>query len=290
MQQKHRINCLSLFNGMSCARMALDVAGIDIDNYYSSEIDKFANKTTQELYPDTIHLGDITKWKDWDIENPDLIIFGSPCQGFSMAGKGLNFNDPRSALFFEAHAIVKHYKPKFFIMENVKMKKEYSDIITDLLGIEPILINSALLSAQNRNRLYWVGKLNNDGTYSKVPIEQPEDKGILLKDIISDWNDITERYYKKKIKTLSYEKSRKALVTINDKSKTLMTGGQNISNSGATNIFYEGKIYNITPRECLRLQTVPESIIDKMLSCGVSQAGNGFTIDVIAHLLRGLNK
>jgi DNA-cytosine methyltransferase len=173
--KKGGIVVLSLFDGMSCGRIALDRAGIKVKKYYASEIDKYAQIVSAANYPDIIRLGDITKWKTWKIEKPDLIIGGSPCQGFSFAGKGLNFNDPRSKLFFTFADIVKHYKPKYFLLENVKMKKEHQKVISDCLGVEPIEINSALVSAQNRKRLYW----------TNIPgVTQPKDKGILLKDII----------------------------------------------------------------------------------------------------------
>ena len=166
---------LSLFDGISGARLALDRAGIKVDKYYASEVDKYAIQIAMKNYPDTIQLGDVTKWQEWDIGGIDLLVGGSPCQGFSFAGKQLNFDDPRSALFFQYVQIKNHFKPKYFLLENVKMKKEYQQVITDMLGVEPILINSALVSAQNRNRLYW----------TNIPgIEQPEDKGILLKDVI----------------------------------------------------------------------------------------------------------
>jgi len=182
---------LSLFDGMSCGRIALERAGIKVDKYYASEIDKYAEKISESNYSDIIRLGDVTKWKEWDIETPNIIIAGSPCQGFSFAGKGLNFNDPRSALFFVFVDILKHYKPKYFLLENVKMKAEHNDVISSMLGevypervtqtemfrigrLEPVLINSALVSAQNRERLYWCN----------WTVSQPEDKGIFLKDII----------------------------------------------------------------------------------------------------------
>lgn len=172
------ITVLSLFDGMSCGQIALERAGIPVKKYYASEIDKYAIKVTQCHYPDTIQLGDINGWKEWDIETPDLIIAGSPCQGFSNAGHGLNFDDPRSKLFFVYKDILFHWidkNPKLkFLLENVKMKKEWKDIITDYMGMEPVLINSALLSAQNRQRLYW----------ANWDIPQPEDKGIFLKDIV----------------------------------------------------------------------------------------------------------
>lgn len=171
---------LSLFDGISCGRLALDKAGIEYDKYYASEIDKHAIKVATHNYPDTIELGDINKWKEWPIDwsMVDLILAGSPCQGFSFAGKQLAFDDPRSKLFFVFLDILNHVKaanPKVkFLLENVVMKKEFQEIITEKLGVEPVLINSALLSAQNRKRLYW----------ANWKIDQPQDKHILLKDIV----------------------------------------------------------------------------------------------------------
>jgi DNA-cytosine methyltransferase len=166
-----------LFDGMSCGQIALNKLGIDYDKYFACEIDKYAMQVTQHNFPDTIQLGDVqfvTK-ETFGTHKIDLVIGGSPCQGFSFAGKQLNFEDPRSALFFEFVRIVKELKPKYFLLENVKMKKEYQNVITQYMGVEPIEINSALVSAQNRRRLYWTNIPN---------VEQPEDKGIVLKDII----------------------------------------------------------------------------------------------------------
>lgn len=147
---------LSLFDGISCGRVALERAGIPVETYYASEIDKYAIQIAQKNYPDTIQIGDVTKvdFSEY-IGKVDLIIGGSPCQGFSFAGKQLNFNDPRSKLFFEFLRAVRTIKPKYFLLENVKMKKEFQDIISERLGVQPIEINSALVSAQNRIRLYW---------------------------------------------------------------------------------------------------------------------------------------
>ena len=188
------MNVLSLFDGMSCGRIALDRLGIKVDNYYASEIDKYAIQVSEANYPDIIQIGDILNWQDWDIDwesiiqigdvtkldlstlpKIDLIMGGSPCQGFSVAGKGLAFDDPRSALFFEFVRCVKELKPKYFLLENVNMKKEYLNIITEYIGVEGIKINSALVSAQNRQRWYWT---NITG------IEQPEQRGIVLRDIL----------------------------------------------------------------------------------------------------------
>jgi DNA-cytosine methyltransferase len=174
-------NVLSCFDGMSCGQIALERAGIEFDTYYASEIDKYAAKVALYNYPNTIQLGDITKWKEWYLPNIELLIGGSPCQGFSFAGKQLNFEDARSKLFFEFVDILKHYKPKYFLLENVRMKQEHQDVISQYLGVKPIIINSALVSAQNRIRLYWTNIPN---------ITQPIDRGILLKDILLE--DATE--------------------------------------------------------------------------------------------------
>ena len=171
------MNVLSLFDGMSCGQIALQKLGIKVDKYFACEIDKYAMQVTQNNFPDTIQLGDVQFVTKETLGNHkiDLILGGSPCQGFSFAGKNLNFQDPRSALFFEFVRLVKELKPKYFLLENVRMKKESRDIISEYMGCEPIEINSALMSAQNRRRLYW----------TNIPgVTQPEDKGIVLKDII----------------------------------------------------------------------------------------------------------
>ena len=183
---------LSLFDGMSCGQLALNRLGIKVDKYYASEIDKYAIQVTQANFPETIQVGDVCNLKAEDYQDIDLILAGSPCQGFSFAGKQLAFDDPRSALFFEFIRLLKEIKPKYFLLENVKMKKEFLEIITDqvsacypefqgkdLFGgkIEPILINSALVSAQSRQRYYWTNIPN---------VEQPDDMGIVLRDILED--------------------------------------------------------------------------------------------------------
>jgi len=169
------MNVLSLFDGMSCGRIALERLGIPVDNYYASEIDKYAIQVSQANYPDIIQVGDVTELDTSTLPKIDLIMGGSPCQGFSFAGKQLAFDDPRSALFFEFVRCVKELKPKYFLLENVRMKKEYLDVISEYMGVEPIMINSALVSAQNRVRYYW----------TNIPgIEQPEQRGIVLRDIL----------------------------------------------------------------------------------------------------------
>ena len=177
------MNILSLFDGMSCGRLALDRLGIKVDKYYASEIDKYAIQVSSANYPDIIQIGDVCDVKGEDYPDIDLVMAGSPCQGFSFAGNQLAFDDPRSALFFEFVRILKEVKPKYFLLENVKMKKEFLDVISEHVGVEPILINSALVSAQNRLRYYW----------TNIPgVEQPEDRGIVLRDILETEPD--EKY------------------------------------------------------------------------------------------------
>ena len=225
----------------------------------------------------------------------DLLLGGSPCQGFSFAGKQLNFFDPRSKLFFDYVKALEILKPKYFLLENVKMKKEYEDVITQHLGVKPIEINSALVSAQDRKRLYWTNIPN---------VTQPEDKKLVLKHIVEpeinkkDF-DITEKMKQKKPGTLAYEKAWGNVRSLNEKSKTLLTG-QSISNSGATNIKYsDSKYYKPTPIEAERLQTLPDNytaigVIDgKEISISNTQRykmlGNGWTVDVIVHILKHIN-
>lgn len=182
------MNILSLFDGISCAQIALERAGIKFDKYFSSEIDKYAIKITQSNYPDTIQLGDIKNWREWDIDfsKIDYLFAGFPCQSWSLSGKQKGDNDPRGAL---VHVLIeiwqetkKHNPNLIYLFENVKMKKEFMDYIDSLFGVEHIEINSSLVSAQNRKRIY----------YTNIPdIKQPKDKKIYLADILE--TGITDR-------------------------------------------------------------------------------------------------
>ena len=264
------MNVLSLFDGMSCGQIALDQLNIKVDNYYAAEIDKYAMQIAKKNYPNTIHLGDVTSVYAQDLPEIDLLMGGSPCQGFSFAGKQLNFDDPRSALFFEFVRLLKECKPKYFLLENVRMKKEYQDIISEHLGVEPVMINSALMSAQNRVRLYWTNIPN---------ITQPNDSNILLSNILEE--DATEPMlsniyggFKEKKPRVHYGKS----VTI----RTAAGGGHipSVTLKG-------GGIRKLTPTECERLQAVPNGYTE-----GVSNTqkyrmlGNGWTVEVIKHILK----
>lgn len=207
------IAVLSLFDGMSCWRLALERAWIPVRSYYASEIDRYSMQVSENNRPDVIQVGDVREIRvksdikatgiarrpDGDTNvyvgdnGLDLLIGGSPCQWFSNAGKGLNFSDPRSKLFFEFVRILNEAKPRYFLLENVKMKKERQNIISEhLFGIQPVEIDSALVSAQRRKRLYRVWKKNEDWSYSQVVIRQPEDKGILMKDVLQD--KVKEKY------------------------------------------------------------------------------------------------
>ena len=309
---KKGITVLSLFDGMSCGRIALDRAGIKVKKYYASEIDKYAQMVSAANYPGIIRLGDIIKWRDWSVEKPDIIIGGSPCQGFSFAGKQLNFNDERSKLFFTFVDILKHYNPKYFLLENVKMKKEYENIISELVGVKPIEINSALVSAQNRKRLYWTNIPN---------VTQPNDRGVFLRDIIEEAE--TERdkafcldaNYHKGATVEQYQKRhRRQLVVCGASRGRNIVHGKRKDEKGAkckqrievrkdektntlTSVQKDNLILNglhngwrkLTPLECERLQTVPDNYTNHVSNTQrYKMLGNGWTVDVIAHIFRGL--
>lgn len=308
-------NVLSLFDGISCGQIALGRAGIEYENYYASEVDKYAIKVTQTNYPKTIQIGDITKIDAKNLPQIELLIGGSPCQGFSFCGKQLNFQDTRSKLFFEYVRLLKECQPKWFLLENVRMKKEYQDIITQHVGVSPIMINSSLVSAQNRMRLYWTNIPN---------IKAPEDRNIKLKDIIQeDYDGIWVyprggnlggvRSYNEKSPSITtsswqhnftiynkdptsaglrgYKIDNKWIqiptLNKNNKSNTLTSSGRNKTDF----IYINGKIRRFTLKETEKLQTVP---------CGYTSCisdnqrykclGNCWTVDVIAHLFSFLKK
>lgn len=321
------MNILSLFDGMSCGRVALERAGIEVTKYYASEIDKYAMQVSKKNYPDIIQIGDIN---DIDIDlnkphsefgfKPDLIIGGSPCQGFSFAGKQLAFNDPRSKLFFKFVEIINYYRPKYFLLENVRMKKEHQDVISKYLGVEPICINSSLVSAQNRVRYYWTNIPN---------VTQPKDTGVVLKDIIEHgvcdrdksfcidanyWKGGNlKQYFEKHRRQLVFDNKRVKVITENErgyrphrgdyKSTGISELGRilkpesktdSLTTSHAPKLALNDDIENLayrklTPIECERLQTLPDDYTE-----GVSNTqrykmlGNGWTVDVLAHIFKGI--
>lgn len=332
------MNILSLFNGISGLHLACDRAGLKVNNCYYSEIDKYANQVTEKQYPDDVALGDVTKWREWNIDwsSIDLVGAGFPCQAWSVAGQQLGDKDERGMLFWTTLEIIKHvlyFNPKAkFLMENVKMKKEFEEYIThhttQALGyVEKTLINSALVSAQNRNRYYW----------TNFEVTQPRDKGVLLRDVLEDGVEaqggaIRGRYNtdgstSQKLECNNQEKTN-SLTTVqkdnvviyrpcerinekteghianatdikgmdcikrvyhpNGKAPTLTTmgGGHREPKVAVSDITYR----KLTPTECARLQTFPdgwcESVVSKTQS--YKAYGNSWTIDVIAHILKGL--
>lgn len=312
------INVLSLFDGMSCGQIALERASIKYNNYFASEIDKHAIKVTMANYPDTKQIGSVVDVKSSDLPRIDLLIGGSPCQGFSFAGKGLNFEDPRSKLFFEYVRLLNEileYNPGVkFLLENVKMKKEHQDVISKYLGVEPVFINSSLVSAQNRQRLYWT---NISG------INLPEDKDIFLKDVLEggfvdrDKSYCIDANYFKGTSLQNYlEKCRRQIVNLTTREFdiSLHDNGnvrphrKDLRKSGISEV---GTIINpsnkctaiisshvpfttegfrkLTPIECERLQTVPDNYTNHVSNTQrYRMLGNGWTVDVIAHIFKGV--
>ena len=358
------MNVLSLFDGMSCGRIALERCGFKVENYFASEIDKHAIKVAKANYPDTVHLGDVQDVSTYDgklavpynkhgltkqYAQIDLLIGGSPCQGFSFAGGQLAFDDPRSKLFFEYVRLLEELKPKYFLLENVIMKQEFQDIITKMLGVKPVRINSNLVSAQNRDRLYW----------TNIPVESlPENKRVYLKDILQNVEDIGEEHYHS-MKSVAYmergndkwaqagsrradgyeqtpETEKSFTLTANmhkgvpynyfketrqmsfgfdepeTKSGLIMAGQADLKGHDYNRRVYhpdgkaptlaaasggnlEPKVTDglrwrkLTPLECERLQTVPDNYTNHVSNTQrYRMLGNGWTIDVICHLLKGI--
>jgi len=303
-----KYNVVSLFDGMSCGRIAIQKAGKKVGVYYASEIDNPAIKVCLNNYPYTVQLGDVLSWRSWNIDwkSIDILLGGSPCQGFSNAGKQLAFDDPRSKLFFTFVDVWKHLKKENpdakFLLENVKMKKEWEDIITGYMGVSPIHINSSKVSAQNRKRVYWT---NIEG------VTQPEDRGILLKDILDDLPDcpvgikVREKscclrvggrnspFGSKQIWDSPFQRITKTgkVKPGVDKAACLTGGAHSGGNHSDMDIIhtpYVTRRYSV--EECEKLQTVPVGF-----TAGVSNSqrykmlGNGWTVDVIVYILKNLD-
>lgn len=287
---------LSLFNGISAGRLAADRVGLSFDKYYVAEIDKWANKVSESHYPDNIQLGDVTKWREWDIDwsQVSLVTAGFPCQAWSVAGKQMGDKDPRGALFWTTLEIIgnvlKYNSDAKYMLENVKMKKEFEEYITHhteqaLGGVTKTLINSALVSAQNRNRYYW----------TNFPVEQPEDKGILLGQVIDDsyFSDreksycIDANYFKGGNPDQYFNKSRRQLVFLRDKSKTVRSSGMRSIDRHEWDSLSDCHYRKLTPTECARLQTFPDDWCESVVSNTQAYKcyGNAWTVDVIAHIL-----
>ena len=317
------MNVLNVFEGMGVGKLALNETNINVNNYFSSEIDKYASGVSKFLHYDSIQLGDIRQWQKWNLSQIDLLMGGSPCQGFSFAGKqkgmstnckieittleqyrqlkseGFEFNG-QSYLFWEYVDILTTLKPKYFLLENVVMAKKWQNIITQVLGVEPIMINSSLVSAQNRRRLYWCN----------WHVEQPEDCGILLKDIIeSQFNgaiiknrdELQERNDKSICIDVNYHKGadnhgQRTQVVIHPCELR-----DNIPTGECHHVAYinpQLTYRKLTPIECERLQTVHDDstrwgiINNQYVEISNSQRykmlGNGWNKDTIVHILKSM--
>jgi DNA (cytosine-5)-methyltransferase 3A len=274
---------------MSCGRIALERAGIKPTEYYASEIEESAMTVSRKNYPDIQHIGSVTDIKGNDYPNIDLFLGGSPCTGFSHAGKGLAFDDPRSKLFFEYVRILEECKPTYFLLENVVMKKEWEDVITKELGVDPILINSSLVSAQNRKRLYWTNIPN---------VTQPDDKGIVLRDVIQDvehkkvdrtrikqsWD--TKNYFQYDLSGKGHKSQDQRAYYVDGKHGTLPSNGLG---SKVKALMDNADIIQLNVIECERLQTLPDNFSEGVSNTKrLAMIGNGWTVDVISHIIKGI--
>lgn len=312
------MNVLSLFDGISCGRVALERAGVKVNKYFASEIEKSAIKVSQSNWPDIIQVGDVckvsfkdgvlhTEFGNYEVGQIDLLIAGSPCQGFSLAGKQLAFDDPRSKLYFEFERLLKEISPRWFFLENVRMKQEYKDTITSRIGVEPVAINSTLVSAQNRYRLYW----------SNLVPHPPKDKGIVLADILETNPDSKYNITRWRLKWLeSYGevKQKGGYVAFNPtKAKcltvrcepswntTYIVQRPHGTNSGGLRaedgktptlttsswehnniLISQGLVRKLTPIECERLQTLPDGYTAAVSdNKRYAALGNCWTVDVV---------
>lgn len=287
------LNVLSLFDGMSCGRIALERAGIPVAKYFASEIKRHAIETTRKNYPDTIFVGDVRKvsyengvlkTEHGEFSGPiHLVIGGSPCQNFSFANsyqtqENYGLKGEQSKLFFEFLRILKETRPEFFLLENVRMKKESEAELNDYLGVKGVHINSNLVSAQNRQRIYW----------TNIPFEYPKDKGILLSTILESDDEVLAQFKvtKSPSRDTMWHGGKCRNITNAAKSSCLTTKQDRWSSAGL--IAYKDYCRFLTPTECERLQTVPDDY-----TAGVSTAqryellGDGWTVDGgrgVAHL------
>jgi DNA-cytosine methyltransferase len=326
---------LSLFDGMSCGQLALKKLGVEPDLYIASEVDESAINVANKNFPRTKQIGDVTKVDGKSLPKVDVLIGGSPCQGFSFAGNQLNFQHPESKLFFEYARLLEECRPRFFLLENVVMKKEYEEVISGILGVKPILINSNLLSAQNRKRLYWT---NIEG------VEQPENKNIGWGTVRQSGERQHKHFYTHKamqwLANESIKKGRPLTIHRNDEKMQMLEAnhhkkyssqrffavadddpgldqakfpvyGVKNTNPGELNIRLnngtlvatkDGRDHEITrrgdlpsgtfalryvtPTECERLQTVPEGYTACVSDTQrYRMLGNGWTVDVVKHIL-----
>ena len=287
----------SMFDGMSCARLAARKAGLVVDKYYASEVDKHAIKVAQHNFPDTIQLGDALGYQNWELPKIDLALGGSPCQDLSKIkskdGKGLD--GEKSKLFYTFYNNLELLDPKHFLLENVLMSDKDANIISSLLGVEPIMIDSGNFSAQNRPRLYWT----NIEFDHNLPSSE-----LVLRDIMEQ--EVAEKYYYTDKPFNIHSPNKRVIgnmVTHNGLGKRQFTDLTSriynplfkcatltaVSGGGQEKKVYDNGVRKITPLEYERLQTVPDNYTACVSdSQRYKMLGNGWTVDVIAHILGGL--
>jgi len=296
------MNVLSLFDGISCARIALDQLNIKVDKYYSSEIDKYAISVSQRHYPDIIQLGDIKKIDPKTLPKIDLLIGGSPCQDLSGAQNGKGLKGEKSRLFYEYVRIYKELKPKYFLLENVKNK--WGDLMSEIIGTNFVEVNSALFSAQSRPRYYWTN-IN----YKPLPTKNSKET---LKHIIED--KVAENFYFNKPdleefilrnNNISKSPTKDGIIKIFDVPKDIINDNERqrrvyaidsksptiLARADTTKIIHNNRLRKLTPLECERLQKIPDNYTD---SCSNTQRykmiGNAFTVESIKHFLENINE
>lgn len=307
------MNVLSLFDGMSCGQIALNKLGVNVDEYFASEVDKYAIFVTKKNFPSTQHIGDVRNINSKSLPSIDLLIGGSPCQNFSFSGskkgmttkenievvsldqylslkrEGFEFNG-QSYLFWEYVRLLQEVKPKYFLLENVNMSAKWKSLISEILGVQPIKIQSSLVSAQSRTRLYWTNIPN---------VTLPENKGVVLKDILEPKEEFKlPQHFQDRLKVygkpkgIVYGDTKKPTTKIGQRDECFSM--ESISGCLTATMYkqppqyiYNGEVYKLSPTDCEKLQTVPVGYTE-----GVSNSqrykmlGNGWTVDVIAHILK----
>lgn len=311
------MNVLSPFDGISCGMLALKEAGIQVDTYFASEIEDSAIQISKDNFPEIIHLGDVNKWEEWDLPKIDLVIGGSPCQGFSTNGKGLNFADPRSSLFFKYVDILHHIQKKNpdvkFLLENVSMKKEWLHTIDEFMNVKHRAINSRILSAQNRPRMYWTNIDFNDPEDSEIRLSDILEKvdttdfvlheGILFDPTITESERNLVSNVNGEIRIKHATKQGYAVAQNGDgvnlafptsktrRGRVIKQKSSTLDCQCAGCVYIDGTIRRFTRTELERLQTLPDGYTASVNIQKAKQAiGNGWNIKTISHIFKHMKE